>query len=137
MEQLKLQRANLDSRDGEGRTPLMHAAYMGDENVVQHLLERDKVDMKARNNHGETALMYAARAGHLKVLQMPVSPGAPVDDEDHRGATALGYAAENGHTEVVELLLHRCESVIVTADKHGYTPLSMAVFYGHIDVARA
>jgi hypothetical protein len=105
-----------------GRTPLHGAAWKGDLEMVQLLLEY-KADVKARSAKGETALHFAYSEYSARTIVGPSMPkvarlllehGADVNArmsrrylaalEDQR-STALHYAAEYGMVEVVSVLL--------------------------------
>ena len=58
--------AHLEAADGDGLTPVMHAAAGGHLRVLKELYAAG-ARMEARNLRGETALWLAAANGHLEV----------------------------------------------------------------------
>ena len=63
---------NPDSRDCDGRTPLMQAAGSGRERIVKLLLDRKDVSPDSKDNCGGAPLLLAAWGGHkgtVKLLQ--------------------------------------------------------------------
>lgn len=76
--------------------------------IVQLLLETDRVDLDAKDKNGRTPLSWAAQIGHEKIVQLlldteKVNP----DAQDEDGQTPLSWAAQNGHETTVELLRKR------------------------------
>jgi ankyrin repeat protein len=71
--------------------------------------------------------------------------GAKVEDQDWFGNNALLSAASGGHTSIIELMIdkwganidtrrtavNKASSSKIGVDKTGYTPLIIAVYYGH------
>ncbi|KAE9372834.1 ankyrin [Stipitochalara longipes BDJ] len=79
--------AELEAKDGNGRTPLSWAAEKGHAAVVKLLLDRD-ADMSIENKSGWTALQLAALSSHREVERLLVIHGAP-DPEDFYGLEKL------------------------------------------------
>lgn len=97
--------ADLDRPNCGGWTPLMYAAYVGHDNIVNLLLDCH-VDVNARTTkNGATALMLAASCGIESVVYFLLQNGAKIDAQDERGWTCLFYATYQGHQKVVKLLL--------------------------------
>lgn len=97
--------ANLNARDGHGRTPLMAAAYGGHHAAARALIAAG-ADLNARDSAKYDVLTIAAVANDLKMLQIAIAAGAntgritsPYD------GTALIAAAHLGHVEVVRALI--------------------------------
>jgi len=108
-------------------TPLHAAAYYGDLEMVQVLLEYG-VDVNAQNDAGCTPLDFASRAGHRndsRVVQLLIEHGADLNTRALRsGFAPLHRASENGRIEVVRLLIEHGANVEVQ-DKYGRTPLNV------------
>jgi ankyrin repeat protein len=106
--------ADVNSRDADGITPLMHAARgKGPEianptptdhpEAVELLIKRG-ADVNAKTGTGFVALFWAARYGHAKVAKVLIGNGADVNAKDKDGMTALKWATANKQAEVVALL---------------------------------
>lgn len=96
----------VDSFSADGYTPLHLAAFFGNDDCAQALLERGApVDAISRNEMALRPLHSAAAGGHVAVAAMLLDRGAEVDARQHGGWTALHAAAQHGDTELCELLL--------------------------------
>lgn len=85
-------------------TPLMHAARLGNLEVVQALLARGANSTKL-NADGNSALWFACYADSTACAQALIDAGTPFDTQNVNGATALIYCASAGKTPLVQLLL--------------------------------
>ena len=129
--------ANANSRDGDGRTPLMHVASMvHDERgpqIVKMLLEHGAA-VNAQDNAGATALMIAAENAEehnhcLEVMKLLLDAGADMNivAENLNGGTALhtafSFASQiNEYDAPSDLLLSRGANINIQ-DKNGWTVL--------------
>ncbi|KAI3872051.1 hypothetical protein MKX03_001398, partial [Papaver bracteatum] len=100
IENLKL---DVNSRDGEGCTPLYHACAEGHFDMVEYLLEKG-ANPDASNDMNHTPLHQAANSGDTKIITLLLSRGVPVDVVSRSG-NALQFAAARGHPDAVKLLL--------------------------------
>lgn len=94
---------DVNARDGDGSTPLMKAAYIGNSYFVETLL-RHGAEVNARNGNGINALMAAVYAGRPDIARMLIEHGADVNVRDERGNIALRLAGERGSEELAGLL---------------------------------
>lgn len=81
------------AKDNKGFTALLSAAYNGDLDAVQYLVEC-YVDIEAKDNEGFTALLSAASSGHLDVVKYLVEQGADKEAKTKTDSTALLIAFE-------------------------------------------
>ena len=95
--------ADVNAKDNEGWTTLMHAAWWGYLDIVKLLLEYG-ADVNAKGGYGKTALMDAAWNGYLDVVKFLVEKGADTSVENKEGKTAAMLARESGHKEVADYL---------------------------------
>lgn len=115
------------SKDEEGVTALMFAAFKGASACVQLLLPLSNALNKDRK--GSTALIWAAGhadAGCTKIL-LPFSDALA---QNNRGWTALIFAGWNGATDCVRLLLP--ESDVFAESNIGVTAMGYALSRGHV-----
>jgi ankyrin repeat protein len=128
----------VNARDRDGRTLLMHAAIDGREAIARVLVERG-ADVDARDRGlGWTALHFAAQDHHVAVARILLSQGAEVDPQDVHGNTPLSNAVfeARGRDEMVALLLAH------GADRHqpnqyGVSPVGLARSIGNFPVPKS
>lgn len=139
VEILLLLRADVNSKDEEGLSPLWRAAEHGQAAVVDILMAKD-ADRAYQDSKKQTALSRAAyndRDAVVKCLAdfVPHSP-------DSNQETPLSYAAANGHDKVVRILIEGTRNNnapyranLMATNNCKQTPLSQAAENGHQRVA--
>ena len=116
--------ADLEAKDGDGRTALMWAAMSGELDVVKYLIDNG-VDLEAKDGDGRTALMWAAMSGELDVVKYLIDNGADLEAKDKDGQTALMKVARYGKLDVVKYLAQNGAD-LEAKDKDGMTALDIA-----------
>lgn len=104
VEALLAAKANLEVRDGAGKTPLTVAAESGRTDVVKKLLAA-KADVNTRDQIQGSPLLWAAGLGNPETVQVLLEAGADPSVVDVNGLTPLLWAAGIGDPRTVELLL--------------------------------
>jgi ankyrin repeat protein len=92
-----------DSRDKNGRTPLMDAVAAGQLGSVRTLLAAG-ANVNARANDGRTPLIDAAVHGRPKSARLLIAAHADLNYEQRGWGTALEAAERNGHNDVAAIL---------------------------------
>lgn len=124
---------DVNVRDASGSTPLLEAAYAGNVEMCQFLLQHG-ADVNAHNlETGSTALQYAVANGRVAVEKVLLSAGARTDARFHGQETLLHIAAARGNPQVVEPLL-LAHADVTAADANENSPLDDAVMHGHLEV---
>jgi ankyrin repeat protein len=114
-------------------TPLMCAAYKGNESLVKLLISKG-ADIKAAGwskdeNTWETAADIAAYSGHLKILQFLQKKGASLSPD------IIFQIVSAGHADVAKALINK-EKDINKNGPYGKTLLMEASWWGHADLVK-
>jgi len=126
--------ANIESRDGEGNTPLINAARFGFIDVATYLIGQ-KADPNETDRGGWTPLMYAAWEDNPELTAMLIQHGARLDAKNGDGLTPLAIASQNGKVEAAQALVKAGADVNAPVAQGGYTPLMLAAISGSSDLA--
>ena len=96
-------KAAINHKDGEGCTPLMHAAARGNMGLF-HSLICGGADPSEVDNNRQTALVHAAINGSMEVIEGLIRAGVDPWIKDIYGKTALDYAIIMKHQEAADLI---------------------------------
>jgi N-sulfoglucosamine sulfohydrolase len=125
---------DINSKDEDGRTALMYAAYNGHASMIEKLIAKGS-GVNLQDNYGRTALMLASSGPFTSAVKLLLDSGADpnmIDKEEH--FSALMFAAAEGQAEVVRLLLkHKADPRLKDVD--GDNALTFARNNGHKEVA--
>ncbi|KAI8625984.1 putative ankyrin repeat-containing protein [Xylariaceae sp. FL1651] len=126
-------------------TTLIIASYFGLEQIVEHQLRLDNVDIDSTDDtYRRSALSWASENGYVSVVELlikrpklrltkavrlSIPKGAKVDAKDIGRRTPLSYAAWNGHLGVVRQLVKKGARADLK-DAIGGTPVSYALCTG-------
>ena len=69
-------KANVNSKDSYGRTPLYWAVQNGHKAILKLLLETGKVDVECKDENDWTLLSWAIEGGHEAVVELLLKAGA-------------------------------------------------------------
>ena len=105
---------------------MMAAVSTGDLARVRSILNEEPALANARNEGGDSAVLVAAYRGHEEILKTLLSSGALLD---------LFEAAAVGDADAIEASLKGDAPQVDQHSHDGWTPLHLAAFFGHEDVA--
>lgn len=125
--------AEIDARDGQGRTALILASMKGHQQMAAHIatLFRNKnVELvKATDKSGNTALHHACQySGHQDLVSDLVALKLDVNQANFQGETPLILAIKGDHGHLANVLIAHGADVN-KQDNKGRTPLVHAVLY--------
>ena len=132
--------ADLEARDGAGRTPIIVAAFASHESMVE-LLQKAGADMNAMEHRAYDVVTIAAVANDLPMLDIVLELGANSGNvTSPYDGTALIAAAHLGHHQVVKKLIDAKAPLDHINNLH-WTALIESVVLGnggpdHIETAR-
>ena len=128
--------ADVDSKDGQGRTILLFTALGGSKQVVEFLVDKG-ADINATAPTGTaviTPLDHAIRFGHTDAVAVLLAHGANPDARGYCNVMPLHRAAQKGRTDLARLLLDHGANVNIKGSSIEITPLHWAT--GHAEVTR-
>jgi ankyrin repeat protein len=122
--------ADIDTYDDRLWTPLMIAAFNGNEKLTR-LLIKSGASIHHKDNAGYTPLHWASFNGFAKVVKLLLTDDADVNVRSNYGWTPLLQAATRGHLSVSFMLIEKEADVNATSND-GWTPLLKATANGHV-----
>jgi ankyrin repeat protein len=121
---LILQGIDINVRDYNGFTPLMHACEYEKLDILKLLVEKG-ADVNAKDNEGNTTLIFACDYESLEIVNFLIENGADVNAKDKDGFTPLMSACETENLDILQFLIENGANVN-TKNNYGMTPLMLA-----------
>ena len=121
--------------DGDGNTPLHHAARSSDPGVAA-LLRDASAALDAQNNDGLTPLGVACAAGNWRLARFLLERGARPGVETGVPALVAAAGGDEDDPAGVQLLL-RHKARVDARDRDGRSALHVAAFQGHAAIVAA
>jgi ankyrin repeat protein len=126
----------VNRHSADGWTPLALAAYFGQAEAAQLLLERGADHGLPSTNAMRNQPLHAAVAGkRVELVELLLRAGADHGARDYNGWTPLNLAAHEGPAETVSVLLDAGADPSVANDE-GRTPLATAIHERQPEVER-
>jgi len=123
---------DVNAKDEDDMTVLMHAASNGYHRIARFLI-RKGADVNAKDDMGNTALMWAADEGHFDMVKLLLNNNADINAQDDDGTTALISAANAGYLNIVKLLINN-NADVNAKDENGETALMYAAYKGYLEI---
>ncbi len=124
---------NVNTKDGQGRTPLIIAAINHHSEIIKMLLAA-KADANIKDNSGTTALGHATIIGHMETFNSLVNSDSDQDSMKNKGA-ALIIAAGLDRIDMAQKILQNHADVNMR-DEEGKTALMHAAVKGYADMVQ-
>ena len=135
--QLLSLKANVNSLDSKGETPLMYA-IKGEHVSMVRLLIQQCSQVNTKNYNNETTLHLAVEKGNLEIVDFLYSNLSHFPNHPNcNGLTPLLLACKNNFHEIVDLIIDKIDdlSTINLRDKeYGKSALHWAVKHGNIEL---
>lgn len=113
----------------KGKTALMAAVKIGDQCLLQELLQRG-LSMADVGYTGGTALMYAVLGNHAAMIDQVLIRNPDLNAQSTNGWTAVMIAAAKGFDGAISVL-HEAGADVNLADVYEWTPLMRALDNRH------
>ncbi|SEW54343.1 hypothetical protein SAMN04488122_6006 [Chitinophaga arvensicola] len=121
--------ASLETKDDQGRTPLLVATYKH-HTASAALLVAAGADVNAQDRLLNSPFLYAGAEGYADMVKLYMNAGADYKVYNRYGGSALIPACERAHIEVIALLLSDKNFPIDHINRLGWTGLLEAVILG-------
>ena len=131
-----LTKANVNSRDKEGRTSLMIVSFKRNLEATRALIAAG-ADLNLVDSSGQDALMSAIDGGSKEVALALINAGSKVDHMDHSGQSTLNYAVSLGDSELIDVIIKGGGDPNYLANKAGYTMLMNVAHEGLLEPMRS
>lgn len=131
---LRNRATNLNARMHDGTTPLILAARLAIEGMVEDLINAD-ADINVPDNSGKTALHWAAAVNNIDAVNILLSHGVNRDAQDDKDETPLFLAAREGSYGACKALLDNFANREIT-DHMDRLPRDVASERLHHDIVR-
>lgn len=109
---------NLNTCDSLGMTALHIACIKGHEEIVNILLNNEKLMIDKKDLLGTTPLMYAAAWDHGNICTTLIKYNASIDVVDSKGIIPLMLVCERDNMDLFDLLVQRNALKSMTVDQH-------------------
>jgi ankyrin repeat protein len=94
-------RADINAKDKEEKTPLMHAIEAKNYEGVKILIKAG-ADINAKDEEGKTPLMHAIEEQKYEILGDLIKAGADIGAKDHKGKTVFSYALDTKDRRLIK-----------------------------------
>jgi len=123
----------VEAKDAEGMTLLHYAAYGGDPDLIDYLIDKGaKIDLAG--GHAKTPLHIAASNDRREAVAALVKRGAALEIKDDYDRTALVLCArERGQAATARILID-AGAEVNAVDKFGFDALELAAWRGKAEL---
>ena len=122
---------NINTKDGDGKTPIFNAVSAGKINAVKYMIELG-ADINVKMNDGETLIHHAARYGQVEMLKYLETLGLDIYARCDQGTIPIASAAMEGKINVIEYLVEK--GMDINSKAHGgVTPIFQAGWGRHLE----
>lgn len=120
--------ASASQEDSAMSQEFMNAVAQGDAAEVKEMLARNPRLARSKDEKGVSAILKATYHRKTDVVRLLLDSGCEID---------IFEAAATGQTERARALIERDPALANVFSADGFTPLALAVFFGHRDTVEA
>ncbi|MBP5426773.1 MAG: ankyrin repeat domain-containing protein [Clostridiales bacterium] len=124
--------ADLSAVDGKGKTILMYAIELKQDNVLMYR----GLSAKGEDDEGNTALIYAINSGNKEIVEELLLREADINFLNKNDKTALMVAIEAGRYNIAKVLINYRLTDVNIYNEKGETALSYAAKAKSINIIR-
>jgi len=131
---LRHRATNLNAKTNDGTTPLILAARLAIEGMVEELINSE-ADINASDDNGKSALHWAASVNNVDAVNTLLAHGANRDAQDSKDETPLFLSCREGSYQAAKALLDHCANRDIT-DHMDRLPRDVAQERLHHDIVK-
>lgn len=128
-------KADVDTKDNIGWTPLMRASFSGYLDITNALLDGG-ADINLTGEKGWTALIVAVSNKQRETAKLLIRKGADTRAKSDKGLTPVSLAVMNDEIELVSILIKSGADLDVVHSEDKTTPLIIAAKNGNYHIAK-
>lgn len=132
IENLILNKNDLNCKNELGWTPLMFAIWEGKNKIAKMLIDYG-VNLDIQDTGGDNALSLAVDLANIELVKLLTHKKANKHLANHWDRTPLMQSIVLGHKEITEFFLNNNDISLNLRDHDGYTALELANQYGKAD----
>lgn len=136
---------HINQGDNTGTTPLMHACYMDDLDLIKLLLKNDKIDVNKSDNRGMTAFNIACRELKYEIIDIFLNcNNVDVNKQDNYGRSPLAniclisnrtyISLDDNYCKYIKKLLNDERIDVNIPDNDGKIPLDYILLNDNSDL---
>jgi len=124
------------------KSPLIHACRLGNEEIVDYLINKGNANINEKDSNDKTIFMYACEIYNKNIIQLLMNYGCRITDEDvdHEGNNALHYLCQRDESyymnSLLKILVETYHFDINKQNHQGKTPLHISSMMGNINTVR-
>ncbi|XP_046340859.2 putative ankyrin repeat protein RF_0381 [Haliotis rufescens] len=132
---LKQNVVDINSRDNEGMTPVLLAAFWGERDAFDLLIGRG-ADTTVVNENGDNILHLSCKGGNLEIVKYVLKQDiVDIESRDNEGMTPVLLAAFWGERDAFDFLIGRGADTS-RVDDHGDNILHLSCRGGNVDIVK-
>lgn len=126
---------NVNIRNKDNNTPLIHACFGGHYEITKLLLDNGAL-VNVHNNQLITPLIFACFSGTYDLVKLLLEHGANINTQDNIGRTPLMTAVVKNYPKIVELLVEYNADINICEPSININALHLATNKGYVEITK-